>query len=396
MKRVIYLIILIGIIIGGLKACIHRDIPEVKTEVPVNQNTNIDKCSINQIFPNPKTVTIKGVDYLQSQLPVGDFGGRIISSTIGEGPKTFNPFTAKDATSSQMASMMYDGLVSANPVTGEVIPKLAKSVEIKGNDYIIHLRRGIKWSDGKLITADDVMFTWKDIVFKGLGNTSVRDSIIIDGKLPEIKKDLPTIGDGGVSTLCLWVSATKPIRVVDRVTAQVLADAGKVVYSGTNTTVARSDGQSVPLQEKLPASTTFTDRSSEVDVGTQDTHNWTVQSTEHHDAEGYLQAWDETIWGEKAQDVCNGCGYTDPNPNKVLEHCENACAGSGYSTQKVRTGTIHHEEWIEETAAYLNLGITKTRELMKENEKIFVVKIGNRNYAHKLLLDKWLLAQVKR
>ena len=83
MKRVIYLIILIGIIIGGLKACIHRDIPEVKTEVPVNQNTNIDKCSINQIFPNPKTVTIKGVDYLQSQLPVGDFGGRIISSTIG-------------------------------------------------------------------------------------------------------------------------------------------------------------------------------------------------------------------------------------------------------------------------------------------------------------------------
>ena len=38
----------------------------------------------------------------------------------------------------------------------------------------------------------------------------------------------------------------------------------------------------------------------------------------------------------------------------------------------------------------------KTRELMKENEKIFVVKIGNRNYAHKLLLDKWLLAQVRQ
>ena len=49
---------------------------------------------------------------------------------------------------------------------------------------------------------------------------------------------------------------------------------------------------------------------------------------------------------------------------------------------------------VEETAAYLNLGMTKTRELMRENEKIFVVRIGNRNYAHKLLLDKWLLAQV--
>ena len=41
---------------------------------------------------------------------------------------------------------------------------------------------------------------------------------------------------------------------------------------------------------------------------------------------------------------------------------------------------------VEETANYLNLGKTK----------IFVVKIGNRNYAHKILLDKWLLAQVRK
>lgn len=51
---------------------------------------------------------------------------------------------------------------------------------------------------------------------------------------------------------------------------------------------------------------------------------------------------------------------------------------------------------VEETASYLNLGKTKTRQLMKENEKIFVVKIGNRNYAHKILLDKWLIAQIKK
>lgn len=51
---------------------------------------------------------------------------------------------------------------------------------------------------------------------------------------------------------------------------------------------------------------------------------------------------------------------------------------------------------VEETAAYLNIGKTKTREIMKENEKIFVVRIGNRNYAHKALLDKWLLAQIKK
>ena len=51
---------------------------------------------------------------------------------------------------------------------------------------------------------------------------------------------------------------------------------------------------------------------------------------------------------------------------------------------------------VGETAEYLNLGKTKTRQLMKENEKIFVVRIGNRNYAHKMLLDKWLLAQIRK
>ena len=51
---------------------------------------------------------------------------------------------------------------------------------------------------------------------------------------------------------------------------------------------------------------------------------------------------------------------------------------------------------VEETAQYLNLGLTKTRELMKENEKAFVIKIGNRRYAHKILLDKWLIGQIRK
>ena len=49
---------------------------------------------------------------------------------------------------------------------------------------------------------------------------------------------------------------------------------------------------------------------------------------------------------------------------------------------------------VKETANYLGIGTTKTRELFKENDKIFVVKIGNRHYAHKLLLEKWLLGKV--
>lgn len=183
MKRiftVIFLLILAGIF---LKACMKQDIPQKISDKIVRH----DLQEIN--YPaDEKNVTINGIDYLQSQAPVGKFGGELIISTIGEGPKTFNPCNTKDATSSSMAGLLYDGLVTTNPRTGKVMPLLAKEFEINGNDYIIHLRHGIKWTDGNPITADDVMYTYNEIVFKGLGNPSTMDAMKVEGKLPELVK----------------------------------------------------------------------------------------------------------------------------------------------------------------------------------------------------------------
>ena len=185
MKRVVYVVLVLVLIAGLVKACIQRDIPQ---NISKNEDTVSDK--LIEYPPDQKTVTIDGIDYLQSQAPIGKFGGTLTSSTIGEGPKTFNPFNAKDNISAIMSEVMYDGLLSTHPVTGQPIPKLAKSFKISdnGTGYIITLRKGLKWSDGKPITADDVVFTWRDIIFAGLGNTSTRDSVIIDGKLPTVEK----------------------------------------------------------------------------------------------------------------------------------------------------------------------------------------------------------------
>ena len=183
MKRVLSLLVLIIVLGIFFKACIKKDMPE---------NIELKTISENQeriAYPAPeKNVTLNGVDYLQSQASIGKFGGKLIISTIGEGPKTFNPCNTKDATSSSMAGMLYDGLVTTNPRTGQVQPQLAKGFEIKGQDYIIHLRHGIKWSDGKPINADDVMYTYQEVVFKGLGNPSTMDAMKIDGQLPELVK----------------------------------------------------------------------------------------------------------------------------------------------------------------------------------------------------------------
>lgn len=180
--RVLLVILLIGIL--G-RACLVKDSDVIrKTDIPNNTETEFTP------YPAPKNVTIDGIDYLESQAPIGNFGGELIASTIGEGPKTFNPFNSKDNTSSTMAGVMYDGLLTTDPTTGQPAPKLAKSYSISpdGKTYTINLRRGVKWSDGKPITADDVVFTWRDIIFAGLGDTSTRDSLVIDEKLPTVRK----------------------------------------------------------------------------------------------------------------------------------------------------------------------------------------------------------------
>ena len=177
------ILVLIILTIICLRIIIRADIPEDYT--PVLPDSSID----NIIYPElNKNITIDGTDFLQSQAPVGKYGGELFISTIGEGPKTFNPCNSKDATSSSMAGMLYDGLLTTEPRTGEVVPLLAKDFKINGNEYLIHMRHGIKWTDGKPITADDVIYTYEEVVFKGLGNPSSMENMKVEGKLPVIEK----------------------------------------------------------------------------------------------------------------------------------------------------------------------------------------------------------------
>ena len=165
-----------------MRACIRQDLPESYSQnVVLNNVENIN-------FPEKnKNVSINGVDYLQSQAPIGEYGGELVVSTLGE-PKTFNPCNTKDATSSTMAGLMYDGLLTTNPRTGDIEPLMAKDFKVNGNEYYITLRSGLKWSDGKPITVDDILYTYWEVVFKGLGNTATRDAMMINGQLPKLYK----------------------------------------------------------------------------------------------------------------------------------------------------------------------------------------------------------------
>lgn len=49
---------------------------------------------------------------------------------------------------------------------------------------------------------------------------------------------------------------------------------------------------------------------------------------------------------------------------------------------------------VKEMCSYLSIGQTKCRELLSDPANGFTVRIGNRLYAHKKHLDKWLENQI--
>ncbi|MDU3242090.1 MAG: excisionase [Clostridiales bacterium] len=51
---------------------------------------------------------------------------------------------------------------------------------------------------------------------------------------------------------------------------------------------------------------------------------------------------------------------------------------------------------INEFCEYMGIGKTKARELLNNPKNRFTVRIGNRLYANKKLLDEWLEYQCKR
>ena len=187
MKKKIFIIIFI------LTLPLLLILSRIKLKQPqtiIDSQANKKNEKINNEYINPNNESINNIDYLVSNLPLGKFGGNLVVTIIGEGPKTFNPWESRDATSSEIAELLYDSLVTTNVLNGEVIPKLAKEFKIldNGKTYIFYLRKGLTWTDKKPITADDIIFTFNEIIFKGLGNTSTRDSLYIDGELPKISK----------------------------------------------------------------------------------------------------------------------------------------------------------------------------------------------------------------
>ena len=105
-------------------------------------------------------------------------------------PTTFN--YAMFSSPYEIFQFIYEGLISENGLTGELEPALAESWVFSEDKkrIIFTLRSELKWSDGKPLTADDVIFTYQDIYLNKKIPTTYRNFLRLgsDDTFPSVKK----------------------------------------------------------------------------------------------------------------------------------------------------------------------------------------------------------------
>jgi microcin C transport system substrate-binding protein len=81
-------------------------------------------------------------------------------------PKSFNYYLEVSTTGKLMFDLMYENLMSTDPVTADFVPALAKSWTISDDKltFTFRLDPRARWSDGKPITASDVKWTAETIL----------------------------------------------------------------------------------------------------------------------------------------------------------------------------------------------------------------------------------------
>jgi len=116
-------------------------------------------------------------------------GSQLVLGTLTD-PNTFN-FANKN-TFPSIFLFTYECLTQENGVTGAIEPALAESWQFSDDNkrVVFKLRPGLKWSDGAPLTADDVVFTYRDVIANPEVPTDAKEGIQIgvNKAYPDVRK----------------------------------------------------------------------------------------------------------------------------------------------------------------------------------------------------------------
>ena len=167
----------------------------------------------------------------------------LYTSGTAWGPFTqFNPLRSSGNATGTLG-LLYETLFRYDPLADKYIPWLATSGKWVGRTYVVQLRSGVKWSDGKPLTGNDVKFTFEtgklagselSTMWKtGLTNIVVKGntvSFVFKGK-PNYLDWNTNIYSWGIVPQHLWKNYTAT-EITTGNTDKYMVGTGPFVYGG--------------------------------------------------------------------------------------------------------------------------------------------------------------------
>lgn len=161
MKRRLIMIILIGIfLLIGLEVGSQKEVP---TEAEVSE---VELASIYSEAPQlAERVAAGELPPVEERLPKNPVLIQPVERVGMYGGTWRMPIKNERDWVILRRTIYYEGLLRWDPQWTRPIPNIAQSFEVNedATEYIFHLREGMRWSDGKLFTADDIMFYYEDV-----------------------------------------------------------------------------------------------------------------------------------------------------------------------------------------------------------------------------------------
>lgn len=108
---------------------------------------------------------------------------------IPSDPKSFNALVAQETSTTEVTGYLFEGLTEMDPGTGEVRGRLASGWEASpdGLVWTFHIRPEAVWSDGVPLTAADVVFTFRDLIYNPAVLTGAKDIFTMEGRPVQVE-----------------------------------------------------------------------------------------------------------------------------------------------------------------------------------------------------------------
>ncbi len=120
---------------------------------------------------------------------VSDYLRESLILPLSAEPKTLNVLVAQENASAEIGQYLFDGLTRFNPKTGDMEPALSEkwTAADKGKTWTFYLRENVFWSDGEPFTAEDVRWTFEDVIYNPEIPNGARDIFTIAGERIKVK-----------------------------------------------------------------------------------------------------------------------------------------------------------------------------------------------------------------